>query len=294
MGAIARVYTWEALQFEGWTDDQLARLQAAWEATSFLDAMARSLEGERVFSIVTYDMMRESNKETVSMLFWMDDHNLMDFLNTSTNANLLEPATEGKFLRNEVYCRAWRFAWLDQSLVRNMGSIQQLLDSCRAALNHKSFIKLEQEVEAVATRSQPSSFYERIRFPEAVLTTPLARAVGRAMRSETERSLVLAAIALKRHQLKHRRVPETLDALVPEFLSSVPVDFMAGQPLRYVPRSNNTFLLYSVGENGKDDGGDGTVLAGKPGARNIWSRRDVLWPRVATAQEIEAAEKSDE
>ena len=43
---------------------------------------------------------------------------------------------------------------------------------------------------------------------------------------------------------------------MPEFVPKVPLDPVDGQPLRYRRNADGTFLLYSVGENGKDDGGN--------------------------------------
>ena len=47
---------------------------------------------------------------------------------------------------------------------------------------------------------------------------------------------------------------ETLVTLVPEFLLAVPADPFDGQPFRYAAAKR---LIYSVGNNGLDDGGSG-------------------------------------
>ncbi|MBS0205346.1 MAG: hypothetical protein JSS49_20775 [Planctomycetes bacterium] len=48
--------------------------------------------------------------------------------------------------------------------------------------------------------------------------------------------------------------PKNLDELVPEFLTAVPLDKYTDKPLIYTPLENG-FLVYSVGANGMDDGG---------------------------------------
>jgi hypothetical protein len=83
-----------------------------------------------------------------------------------------------------------------------------------------------------------------------------------------------------------------LDELIPDFLESVPIDCMDGQRLRYRKNADGTFLLYSVGENGKDDGGNpsfklepATVYSSFP-----WQSShalDWIWPQPATAEEIQ-------
>jgi hypothetical protein len=56
---------------------------------------------------------------------------------------------------------------------------------------------------------------------------------------------------------------------------------MDGKPLRYRLNADGTFTLWSIGEDLKDDGGDGSDAV--PAARmgDIWERKDVLWPRPA-------------
>lgn len=68
--------------------------------------------------------------------------------------------------------------------------------------------------------------------------------------------LLMVELALRQYQLAHDAWPDTLDELVPQYLREVPTDpFDAeGRPLRY-KRSGEGYLLYSVGYDGKDDGG---------------------------------------
>ena len=69
-------------------------------------------------------------------------------------------------------------------------------------------------------------------------------------------------------------------------LSEVPRDPVDGKPLRYRLNSDGTFLLYSIGQDYKDDGGDPTSTA--PIATFYWLRgRDWVWPQPATPQEIQ-------
>jgi hypothetical protein len=105
------------------------------------------------------------------------------------------------------------------------------------------------------------------------------RAVERAVQNETERQMTLAAIALKRCQLRRGKLPANLEALVPEFLTALPWDYMSGRPLCYRLKEDGSYMLYSVGLDGKDDGGDPTPTPG--GAPSLWGGRDAVWPSPA-------------
>ena len=86
------------------------------------------------------------------------------------------------------------------------------------------------------------------------------------------------------------RLPAQLSELVPEYLGALPHDFLDGKALRYRLRpGDDGFLLYSVGEDGKDDGGDPAQLEEKMSYRQIWDGRDAVWPSAATAAEAKLA-----
>ncbi len=67
--------------------------------------------------------------------------------------------------------------------------------------------------------------------------------------------LARVACALERYRLAHGEYPQTLDALTPQFIAEVPHDIINGQPLHYRLRPDGQFILYSVGWNETDDGG---------------------------------------
>lgn len=73
-------------------------------------------------------------------------------------------------------------------------------------------------------------------------------------RTRIKSDLVRVGFALAAYRAELGGYPKELDALVPKYLDALPLDRMIDQPLRYVVRENG-FLLYSVGANGRDDGG---------------------------------------
>jgi hypothetical protein len=86
----------------------------------------------------------------------------------------------------------------------------------------------------------------------------------RTVVQENEDQLLATTLALRAYELDHGALPPTLDALAPAYLPKVPVDlFSAGGAPKYRV-SGGKYLLYSVGPDGKDDGGNPIV---NPGAR---------------------------
>jgi hypothetical protein len=84
---------------------------------------------------------------------------------------------------------------------------------------------------------------------------PATRTVQQASeRIEQVRRNQYVAFALAAYRLDNGRYPATLAALEPRYLATVPGDLFSGGPLIYRPTEDG-YLFYSVGVNGKDDDG---------------------------------------
>ena len=80
-------------------------------------------------------------------------------------------------------------------------------------------------------------------------------------RAVTGRQLTRVAAALALHQAENGRFPDTLSALTPDYLAEVPRDYFTGRALAY-DLTEGAYELYSVGPNGRDDGGAGPEEGG--------------------------------
>ncbi len=91
---------------------------------------------------------------------------------------------------------------------------------------------------------------------------------------ETRLAAVQLIGSINRFERRTGNYPETLDALVPEYLEAVPRDPFDGQPFRYNPARG---VVYSVGKNLEDGGGqadDPDVFSAKAGSR--WQEAEDL------------------
>ncbi|UCD28201.1 MAG: hypothetical protein JSV03_14085 [Planctomycetota bacterium] len=104
------------------------------------------------------------------------------------------------------------------------------------------------------------------------------------------------AMAIERYRLVHNKFPEKLYQLVPDYLDNVPLDPFDKKTLRY-RIDEDAVIVYSIGEDGKDDGGDveyrttkerpsdwGFVLL-DPTYRNLPPEEDV--PTTQTTQAVQ-------
>ena len=83
----------------------------------------------------------------------------------------------------------------------------------------------------------------------------MSTTTARGLQGEAHQRLARTAIALERYRLGHRKYPKTLAELVPRYLAEVLSDPVTGAPLSYALREGGTPAVWSVGMNGKDDGG---------------------------------------
>ncbi len=73
-------------------------------------------------------------------------------------------------------------------------------------------------------------------------------------RAETELRLLRADVAIELFRRKNGRYPSSLSELVPQYLEAVPSDPFSGNAMIYRV-TTNSYSLYSIGADKKDDGG---------------------------------------
>jgi hypothetical protein len=279
---------WQALQFPGWTDAELARLQRAWEPLSFGTEMLVALEVERLWDGAEFDKLRTDPKMFAGLLVKPDKPDV--------SGNVFE----GAWYWKEEHVRPifdqsfrhpyWVFARSDQAELQLLQMLQVLIDQERAGVTNRNLLKSgarhtandEWIMDALKRPAEGTDILGMFGW-----MGNLMGAVPRAMQCETYREMVVTAIALERFRMRHGRYPETLAALIPEVIAQMPHDYLDGQPLRYRLKPDGHFLLYSVGFDGKDDGGDPRPPDSFTGTSSFARGKDLVWPEAATDGEIE-------
>ena len=208
-----------------WSDAQLNELELALSQEDFLADFEFSMKGEKVFAIQSI----EKQKITREMISYSD-------LGTVTNSLRLAP--RGFFDQSEL-----NFAQMHEQV------ILPLVDTT----NHLVFPdKLRQTLAAVESQMKHYSLYK----VQAQMVLPaIAAGVKNFATIQAQVDLARVACTLERFRLANGNYPETLGALEPQFIAQLPHDILNGQPLHYRRTDDGKFVLYSVGWNEKDDGG---------------------------------------
>jgi hypothetical protein len=145
--------------------------------------------------------------------------------------------------------------WFYQSALKNGRTWEEYLP----AVNHDAMTispALVQRADAAANNAisffDPLDGLKRTFNSEFLSTGHFLKEIAYA---QTSVDLARVAIALERYRLAHGGYPDSLDALVPQFIAKVPHDVIGGGPLHYRLTSDGQFVLYSIGWNERDDGG---------------------------------------
>jgi hypothetical protein len=260
-----------ALQVPGWTETQLEELQAQWQKLEWFTSASSTLEMERACSLEVFERARNHGLQQVLGGPAPSPTGPLDF------KTIFEERFRGAL---------WRMAFVDKDELFYLETTERLLEALRSGSLHQSWRRLSVEVAESDKRIRarfeaPAAF--RFSMSGMVLGN-WSRAFEHMMRQETLRSLMLSALALQRYQLRHGNFPPELGSLVPAFLAAVPVDYMNGQPIHYRVEPDGSFRLYSVGLDGKDDGGNPEPILAWRTYSSLFDGRDAVWPRLASSE----------
>jgi hypothetical protein len=222
----------EGLSTGAWSDQELVTLQKYFESVELLAGLDAAMRGGE----------RNGGARLVEDL---PRRQLADTLSTSDAKNLKAYA----FKLAMVWCPR---GWLFQNAVNYSRMMQ------------KSFEAYDVRAQRVfpAKCDEVNTFLQE----QLQVITPFKYLASVAVPNITKATLVTAqqqtclreaalACALERYLRAHGEYPETLAALVPQFIAKLPSDLMTGEALKYQRVDTNLFSLYSVGWNLKDDGG---------------------------------------
>lgn len=245
----------EGFQRQAWQEPQLVALQNQLGKVDLLPSVAEAFREERVVETYTF----EKTPPTVIA----DQYISL----TGGKTNLWQKLKNPYYIFLTFAPRGWVY----QNMVTHAKLLGNMLDSydlTNDLIFPSEANKSADEIHALKKWS-PYAFLEAISLPNFTKATQTL-AYYQSMVNEAQ-----IACALERCRLAHGEYPKMLDALVPQFIERLPHDIIGGQPLHYRRTSDGKFLLYSVGWNETDDGGQPS-----PAGRNGWidyTKGDWVW-----------------
>lgn len=113
---------------------------------------------------------------------------------------------------------------------------------------------LQAQARAAPTGPNPGLLASIRSFPFSFLGASYERTISVTFELAVMFDVVRSIVALVRYERDHDMWPESLEALLPTYLSSLPLDPCDGKPLRYAVRSGRP-ILWSIGQDRIDNAG---------------------------------------
>lgn len=231
---------WEGQQRHSWRSEQLVEFQQELAMADLFKSLDRSFHTERAGFVNAVDHV------SLDRLFQL----------TETNKCL------GLIPRG----------WIQQNKIVACDMAGQRIDLL-ATRNSGKFLPALAKIDQV-----PDGFYNPIRpymFIASISGTAVRKITGNVAHNQALITLAQTACALERYWLVNGNYPGSLAELMPAYLAEAPTDIVNGQPLQYRRTDNGKFILYSLGLDGKDDGGK-TIGPGN----TTDSGGDWAWPQL--------------
>jgi len=221
----------DGLSSHAWSEPQLAALQDQLKNINFVSDMRQVMLGGPA---------RVSHYYPTVTAFNLGELYFGGFLWPSNAWTSLKATVVGHLIPR---------GWVYQNMVQVANGYVALADGSDSAGQRVFPKKVDAAGRVPGSHRSPYNYLAREIMPRNSL-------YGNTARVQTHVHEALIACALERYRLAHNAYPETLDVLVPQYLAQVPRDIIGGQPLHYRPTADGKFLLYSIGWNESDDGGN--------------------------------------
>jgi hypothetical protein len=218
---------WEGLAEDKWSDEQLIALDAELGKMDFLADFEYVMRGERAFAIASFENQRHTHEV------------IMPLENDGVVTNKIPLMPDAYFYQNELAIAQMQQQWVLPLIDTNTRTVLP------------EFLR-----RANAAFPPENKHFSPYKAQALMLYSALGNMVKKFAAIQSSIDLARVACALERYRLVHGEYPEILDVLAPQFMETIPHDIIGGEPLHYRRETNGQFILYSVGWNETDDGGE--------------------------------------
>jgi len=260
----AQALTWEILQSLKTTEQDLSHLQEDWRRVRPPD-LSLDLRMERYSGLLFFESATAADY-TGALTF--------SAFGSPPHASWPEPF---RSWINLAGFSIWGNLYRHTDARRFLACYQALIDNVPPNPSNGPWIPFLEKAKSL--QSELSDSGQEHLFSRAMMPS-LELSFSRIFAAQAAARLSQTAIALQQHRLSRGRYPAALQELTPAWLPEVPSDPFDALPLRYRRLDGDAYLLYSIGPDGKDDGGDGNNRNGKRPSKFL-DAKDLIWPRAA-------------
>jgi hypothetical protein len=233
--ALCQPLLWEGLAYHQWTEAQLQQVQALHEKDDFISQAIWVCKSERAFSTRLIDQIRtRAGNIRVHELYELDDTTWM-----------------ARLIPNCWYA----FEQLEYSRVTD--AFLQSVDQWRRGQTDMKTLQASLIADGQPAASKPKwpEFFQHRLFV-SMSKSSTSKIFQKALYAQVRSDQFRLACALERYYLSEGQYPEKLADVQPRFIGKIPHDLMSGKDFIYHRESPKNYVLYSVGADLKNDGGN--------------------------------------
>jgi hypothetical protein len=232
---------WEGLAGpQAWSDAHLSHLQKRWEALDFLRASQKALFGERAMGNSLFDFIQHRR-------------GTRGFAGEFG----LNPDSSEERLLARIFSTCFR-GWLHYEQLnynRSLDTFALWEIPQQGPRIDPQLVQNKLDTFAQSTRGPAFVAFWRHRLMSGLLLPALSSTFKKAAEAQALAEMAALACAVERFRLAHGDYPENLQALIPQFVSTIPNDVVSHQPYQYRHTPSGRYILYSIGWDGIDDRG---------------------------------------
>ncbi len=229
--------------------EQVSQLLTQLDGADDREVLAQSMTGEQVMGLQTFSGIRTPDDLRE---IWGED----PYFNETTTLGQIAKRP----LLLEFYSSPLGRPWLNM----DADAYSEIL-SRAAAVAELPYYEARPELERIENDIDNLPWARGI---TRTLVPRLPRTCIAQARHEATIDLMQMGLLLEQYQGQHGSYPQSLDAIAPGLGGELPVEPYTGEPYHY-EASDDSFLLYSVGDNLTDDGGKHDYRTG-----------DIVWRSV--------------
>ncbi len=216
---------WEGIAAHRWSDDQLEKMETAFQQLDFPSDFNHCMQWERAVGNWTFEKIRNDPEWTNTAFDTLH-------VTATTRFALLRMTWTGLWYKNQTFLNRT----MQENTLRIFDTEKQTVDVARA-----------KATEALI-RDLP---FSNSTFMAKVIMSVYGDVPRHIALAQTNVNEAIVACEIERYRLAHGALPATLGDL---HMPDLPHDIINGQPLHYSVNGDD-YLLYSVGWNEVDDGG---------------------------------------
>ncbi len=268
----------EGITAHVWTDAELQDFERNLQKEDLISGFIHSLRSERGSFNQTMEMMYGNNKfafEEFRVTYGMrpardegtwwqrSAEAVFNLPKSSRQRNTGESAVGGYVAIFGPGDQAFYNRWIQREIekieaVQSQGFSSGIKDGAFDELPKDIFFKFRHMIGGSAMASFSSSIKKAAATQDMIVQARLA-------------------CALERYYLVHNEYPASLEALVQEYFSSLPVDVVTLQPMRYERTARDQFRLWGIGWDGKDDNGRAPESQSSNDGDWVWGQKKWTW-----------------